>query len=136
MLVLRDYQLDLMERAREKMRAGVRRLLLVSPCGSGKTVLVAAMASGAVARGKRVHFWTHRRELVEQSVETFVSAADIHTGIIAAGYPSSPKAPVQVCSVQTLARRVERVQPPDIIVVDEAHHQVSATYRALAAAYP
>lgn len=136
MLVLRDYQSDMLDRARARMRAGVRRLCLVAPTGSGKTVLVARMAQGAVERGKRVQFWVHRREILDQAVRTFVEAAELHTGIISAGYPSDSAAAVQVCSVQTLAKRHARVPVPDIIVVDEAHHQASPTYAALAAAYP
>src|SRR5882672_761833 len=135
-LVLRDYQTDLIARTRAALGRGVRRILLVAPCGAGKTVMMAEMVRSAVAKGRRVHLWAHRRELIDQAATTFIEAADIHTGIIAAGYPSSPLAPVQICSVQTLARRADRVTVPDIIVIDEAHHQASATYTKLAAAYP
>ncbi len=126
----------MLERARARMRAGVRRLLLVGPCGMGKTVLAATMAQAAVQRGKRLQFWCHRKELVTQTVRTFVTAADVHTGIIAAGFPSDASAPAQVCSVQSLKKRIGKIPAPDIIIVDEAHHQPSATYAALAAAYP
>lgn len=119
-----------------RMRAGVRRLLLVGPCGMGKTVLAATMARGAMERGKRLQFWCHRKELIVQTVRTFVEAADLHVGIVAADFPSDQAAPVQVCSVHSLRRRVGKVRVPDIIVVDEAHHQPSATYAALSQAYP
>lgn len=119
MLELRDYQIDLRDRAREAIARGVRRILIQAPTGSGKTCLVAAMLKGAVERKKRAWFCCHRGELLVQSVETFIEAADIHTGIIAAGYPMSPLAPVQVCSVQSLKRRAEKLAPPDLIVWDE-----------------
>lgn len=118
------------------MRAGVKRLLLVGPCGMGKTVLAATMAQHASAKGKRTQFWVHRKELTRQSVRTFVEAADLHVGIIGAGFPSDASAPVQVCQVQSLRKRADKVKAPDIIIVDEAHHQPSATYAKLAAAYP
>lgn len=135
-LTLRSYQSQMLTDTRAAFARGVRRLLLVAPCGSGKTVVMAALAQSAAAKGRRVHLWAHRRELIDQAAETFIEAADIHTGIIAADYPQSPLAPVQVCSVQTLVKRADRVRAPDIVVVDEAHHQASATYATLAAAYP
>lgn len=119
MLTLRPYQLDLVERARQSMRAGQRRILLQSSTGSGKTCLTAHMLASAAAKGKRSWFCCHRRELVEQSVETFVVAADLHVGIVAAGYPSDIAAPVQVCSVASLARRMGSLPAPDLVVWDE-----------------
>lgn len=119
MIDLRPYQHDLIERARCAMARGSRRVLLTSPTGSGKTCMVAQMLSAAVARGKRAWFCVHRNELLDQSVRTFVEAADLRTGIIAAGYPATPQAPVQVCSVPSLTRRADKLQAPDLIVFDE-----------------
>lgn len=136
MLTLRPYQTDLLERARAELRQGCRRLLLTSPTGSGKTVLVAQMLANAAARGKRSWFVVHRKELLDQSVRTFVTAADLHVGVIAAGYPSDAAAPVQVCSVATLARRHAALRPPDLLVWDECHHVPSASWSAIAAALP
>jgi DNA repair protein RadD len=102
----------------------------------GKTVLVAQMLAAAAAKGKRAWFCVHRKELLEQAVQTFVEAADIHTGIVAAGYPADPSAPVQVCSVPSLARRLPALAVPDLIVWDECHHVASASWSAIAAAVP
>lgn len=94
------------------------------------------MLASAAEKGKRAWFVVHRVELLRQSVNAFIESADIHTGVIAAGFPSSPLAPVQVCSVQTLARRVGSVHAPDLIVWDECHHLASNTWATLAAAVP
>ena len=136
MITLRPYQQSLIAQTRAAMRAGARRILMQSPTGSGKTALTAAMLAAAAARGRRCWFVVHRRELLEQSVETFVTAADLHTGIIAAGYPSTAAAPVQVCSVASLPRRVAALKPPDLIVWDECQHLASASWAALAAQFP
>ncbi len=77
------------------------------------------MLAGAAKRKKRSWFIVHRKELLEQSVKTFVEAADLHTGIIAAGYPTVPHAPVQVCSVASLKRRAHLFSAPDLLVIDE-----------------
>lgn len=136
MLQLRPYQTDLVSQARASLRQGTRRLLIQSPTGSGKTCLVAHMLAGAAAKGKRAWFVVHRKELLQQAVETFVTAADLHTGIIAAGYPSDAAAPVQVCSVGSLKRRIGKVQPPDLIVFDECHHVPSASWSNISKALP
>lgn len=94
------------------------------------------MLAGAAAKGKRAWFVVHRRELVNQAVETFVTAADLHTGIIAAGYPPDAAAPVQVCSVGSLKRRLSAVKPPDLLIIDECHHLPSASWSAIVQALP
>lgn len=118
------------------LRRGVRRLLLVQPTGSGKTCLAAHILKGAVGRGKRAWFCVHRKELIEQSVTTFIESADLPTGIIAAGYPAKPKAAVQVCSIQSLKARLAKLQPPDLLIVDESHHVCSPSWSAIANALP
>lgn len=118
------------------MRGGCKRLLLTSPTGSGKTCLVAHMLKAAAERGRRAWFCVHRKELLEQAVQTFVDAADIHTGIIAAGYSADASAPVQVCSVGSLKRRMAALPKPDLLVWDECHHVPSASWTAIASALP
>ncbi len=136
MLQLRPYQHDLISQSRAAFKSGTRRLLLQSPTGSGKTCLVAHLLAAAASKGKRAWFCVHRKELLEQAVQTFVEAADIHTGIIAAGQPSDPSAPVQVCSVPSLRKRMGALQKPDLIVWDECHHVPSASWASVAAAVP
>lgn len=136
MLTLRPYQLELIDRARTRLKAGVRRLLVQAPTGAGKTCLVAHMLSSAAARGRRSWFIVHRKELIDQSVSTFVSATDLHVGIVAAGYPMDTRAPVQVCGVGSLAKRLAKLEPPDMVVWDESHHIAAKSWSAIAAALP
>jgi DNA repair protein RadD len=136
MLTLRPYQHDLLDRTRAHMRAGTRKILIQSSTGSGKTCLVAQMLKSAAARGKRAWFVNHRRELVRQSVLTLTQAADLSVGIVQSGVRLEPREPVQVCAIQSLARRLDKLPTPDIIVLDEAHHTASKTWAALIAQFP
>lgn len=132
---LRPYQSAMLEEARALLRSGVRRILLQAPTGAGKTVLVATMIGNASRRGKRCFFNVHRQELLDQSSDTF-RACDIPHSFIAANAFHDPRVPVQLCSVQTLARRIDRVRKPDLIVWDEAHHVAAKSWASVAAAYP
>lgn len=136
MLTLRPYQHALIAETRAALKAGVKRILLQSPTGSGKTCLVAHMLAGAAAKQRKAWFLVHRKELLDQSVRTFVDAADLHVGLMAAGYPSDPRAPVQVCSVASLRTRFAKVPAPDLVVWDECHHLASKSWATIAAALP
>lgn len=135
MLALRPFQSEAIERARAAIRAGSRRVLIQSPTGSGKTVLSAFMLRTVCDRGKRSWFVVHRRELLEQSVATLQSVG-LDVATIEAGRDFRSGAPVTVAMVQTLARRMDRVEPPDVVVWDECQHVVSNTYASIQAYLP
>jgi DNA repair protein RadD len=125
---LRPYQATLIADVRAELRTH-KRVVLQAPTGSGKTVLTAHMIREAARRGRSAWFMVHRNELLEQTSKALYYS-DVPHGRIAAGC-SMTKDPVQVASVQTLVRRLDRVDPPDLIVVDEAHHTVASSYRAI-----
>lgn len=137
---LRPYQRDVIERINTEIAAARRRILLVAPTGSGKTVIAAAFIADAVRRGKRVLFLAHRRELVTQASRK-LHAAGIDAGIILPGYPMRLAEPVQVASIASLRARAissSSIDMPvaDIVVVDEAHHARARTYRRILQEYP
>jgi superfamily II DNA or RNA helicase len=70
----------------------------------------------------------HRQELVDQTSRT-LTAFDVPHGVIAAGRTSDGSELIQVASVQTLIRRIDRVMDPDLIVIDEAHHAIAGSWR-------
>jgi len=53
--------------------------------------------------------------------------ADIRHGIIASGYPRI-NYKVQVCSLQTLIRRLDNLPEAELIIIDECHHVKSKSY--------
>jgi superfamily II DNA or RNA helicase len=117
-LTLRPYQVNITNLCRERMKKGIRRILVQSPTGSGKTSLTANMLGTAASRGMRSQFIVHRRELVKQSAMAFYHA-DVPHGIIANGFPHDPRPPVQICSIGTLARRFHKLPQPNLVIWDE-----------------
>jgi superfamily II DNA or RNA helicase len=128
---LRPYQLECVEQVRAAYRAGRRRVLLQSPTGSGKTVIFTHILMARQDRGGRTAILLHRRELVDQVARVLTILGVAHD-VVAAGYPEPPAAmPVRVASVQTLVRRLDHVAGIDLLVIDEAHHSVAATWRTI-----
>lgn len=118
---LRPYQLEIVEGCRQAFREGERAVQIQLPTGGGKTRLGAFMVGGA-ARKRKVCWWlVHRRELASQASRTFLELSIPH-GTVQAGHISDPHALVQVASIQTIARRLDRLHAPDLIVFDESHH--------------
>jgi DNA repair protein RadD len=137
---LRPYQLAVIGRADAEIAAGRRSIIIVAPTGAGKTVIAAKIANDAEARGKRVLFLVHRRELVIQS-SAKLHATGLDHGIVAAGFPTRPGEPIQVASIQTLHARSIRssamkLPDADLILVDEAHHATAQTWKRILQAYP
>jgi len=125
-MALRSYQ----ELAITQLRGALahhHKALLVMPTGSGKTVVFSEICRHADNKNRKVLILVHRRELVKQASDK-LSRAGVEHGIIAAGFKPSPH-PVQVASVQTLARRLRTVPvDPDLIIIDEAHHAVAGSW--------
>jgi superfamily II DNA or RNA helicase len=94
--------------------------LVVSPTGSGKTVIFATTAKGAMSKGNRVLILVHRKEILEQTLEKLFHLG-VQAGQIASGKPMTRDL-IQVAMVNTIARRLNKVKKPDMIIADEAHH--------------
>lgn len=124
---LREYQLEIINGTRNFMRRGYRHICVVAPCGAGKTIIMGWMIREAWQRGYRCIFFVHRKELIEQTAEAFRKLG-ISFGIIAAGVKPDYEQPVQIASVQTLTKRINKITAPDMLVCDECHHIKAATY--------
>ena len=99
---LRDYQQTLYEDTRKAFRNG-KRVLVVAPCGAGKSYIFSAMAQNT--KGD-VLVLVHRRELKEQHEKLF---RDL--GITNA----------RVNTYQTERNRLGQYPTPKLLIVDEAH---------------
>ena len=134
---LRDYQLATVAGVREQMAAGHKRILVVIPTGGGKTTIGGFMVQGTVARGGRVLWLAHRKELVEQAHERISDGRTgfgLKAGVMMAGHPPRRAHAVQVASIATLIRR--DIPAARVVVVDEAHHSVSAGFLKVLDQYP
>ena len=120
---------------RASLAAGHRRIVLVLPTGAGKTTVAAHIIDSATSRDRKVLVLAHQRELIDQ-VSARLDGEGVEHGVIMAGHPRSmPWLPVQVASVQTLARRAD-LPDADLVIVDECHHVRSNTYERLLRTYP
>jgi len=129
MIKLRPYQSQTIDDLRAALGRS-RSALCVAPTGSGKTVLAAYMLGTARTKGRSAWFIAHRDFLLDQTAATFDSVG-IPYGFIAAGRPYNAAHHVQIISIGTASRRLDRLTPPDIIVWDEAHHIAAAGYRKI-----
>ena len=112
--------------------SGARAVCLVSPTGSGKTV----MASAIVKRAATRTLWiTHRVELVEQSAAA-LQATGLEVGIVAGRRSENLDAPVIVAGWQTLVARPETRPPAELLVIDECHHGAAEEWRQVIDSYP
>ena len=136
MVPLRPYQAAGIEALRSHVRAGRSRVLLQLPTGGGKTVVAAAIIASARQNfGARVLFFAHRLELVNQTVRQLARWGVNDVGVMRGDDErTNPEAPVQVATVQTLARR--KLPEADIVFIDEAHRAAGATYKRVIEAYP
>jgi superfamily II DNA or RNA helicase len=93
------------------------------------------ITASAAAKGNRTLILVHRAELLEQCHRA-LDSMDVPHGLIAAGLTPERHQLTQVASVQTLIRRFDRVVPPDLIVIDEAHHATAGAWASVVAQYP
>lgn len=133
---LRDYQNHGLDQLRALLLKGKKRLLLVAPTGSGKTVIASEMIRSANERGTPTLFLAHRKELVDQPSKKLDELGIDHGIVMASHWRNKPWLPVQVASVQTLVRRLENKPRAGLIIIDEAHHARAATYEQIIRAYP
>ena len=135
MIHLRPYQSAGIASIREAFGPLHKRApLYVLPTGGGKSLTFSFIAHGAAQKGNRVYILSHRQELIDQISAALALTGTPH-GFIAAGYPAID-AHVQIASVQTLVRRLDRTPQPDLIVIDEAHHARAETFERIIREWP
>lgn len=121
MITPRDYQFSCIDAVRDAFRRFLA-VLMVLPTGGGKTVIFSYIAMRAAKNGKRVLILAHRDTLIKQASRKLNDYGVPH-GIIMAGFTPAPRRLVQVASVQTLVRRIEKMKARgesfDMIVIDE-----------------
>ena len=123
---LRPRQQQALTDLRQAYASGARAPVLVAPTGFGKTATAAEIVQQAVAKGRRVWFLAHLREILDDTSQR-LSAAGISHGSIRAGRAADYSAAVQVVAVQTAVRRAS-LPRPDLVIIDECHLAVADTY--------
>lgn len=132
---LRDYQDAAVDAVAHAVgRDGKRRVVVVLPTGSGKTVVFGALAWSWLADDMgRVLVLAHRDELIQQAAAKLALWIPRHLIGIVKAAKDEKDAPLVVASVQTLKneRRLDRVGKFGLIVVDEAHHAAADSYKKI-----
>jgi superfamily II DNA or RNA helicase len=122
---LRPYQSRAIQTLRERVRDGKKRILLVAPTGAGKGTMIAAIIRTSSVL---VLFVCDSMELIDQCVLELARVGITNVGVIRGDDKrTNPNATVQVCSIQTLARRDK--PPAGLLLVDEAHLSASDSYQ-------
>ncbi|WP_099974223.1 DEAD/DEAH box helicase [Lactobacillus terrae] len=119
MYKLHQYQQTLVNQARQKLSKKSKSVLIVSPAGSGKSVIIAEIARLALLKPDgQVMFTVHRKELVEQIKQSF----------------ENNDVDLNRCTVMTvgkIANRLDSLPKPTLIITDETHHSLAKTYQSI-----
>ena len=120
---LRDYQEELVDGIKRSMRAGNHSIIVQSPPRSGKTVVMAHIAKSATDKNNKVLFFSHRKEINEQVYKTFENN-NVNMDLVTIG------------GVQSLVRKLDKLDEPTIILIDEAHHSKASSYKKIIDYFP
>ena len=131
---LRPYQIQAQNSILQTWNTGIGKTLLVLPTGTGKTIVFANVIAERVRQGDRVLVLAHREELLNQAADKLERAVGLGCALEKAQSSCLDSwYNVVVGSVQTLQsqKRLDRFPRDyfDTIIVDEAHHAISASYR-------
>ena len=89
----------------------------------GKSIIQAEIAKNANAKGNRVIFIVHRKELCEQIRNTFIkNGVDMNL--------------TSINMVQTLTRRLDKIKTPALIITDECHRALAKSYMNIYERFP
>lgn len=141
MFELRPYQAEAKQAILAAWDEGYRKTLLVLPTGCGKTVVFSSVTENQVNKGHRVLIMAHRGELLNQAAGKLKEASGLDSVLEKAESTSLGSfLPVTVGSVQSLAQEKRLARFPNNyfqdIIVDEAHHCLSDSYKRVLDHFP
>lgn len=129
-MLLRPYQ-EIAVGDASKALDKYKNTIVVAPTGAGKTIMLSALIGKRYADGKRILVLQHRDELVDQNRIKFGKVNPYITTSIVNGTVKEWDGSAVFSMVQTLSRDNNLKHRPkfDMVVIDESHHAVAATYR-------
>lgn len=130
---LYPYQVEAINKIRDKYRQGKKKILLVSPTGTGKTVIFCEICKSASERNKSVIIVVHGQDLVMNAFNRLRSYG-VKCDYIMGAHKFDPNLNVYVVSSDTLVRR-KKIPNADLVIIDEAHQCANKTYKSIADAY-
>jgi superfamily II DNA or RNA helicase len=131
MFDLRGYQNPLVRETITHMNEGGAPCL-VSPTGSGKTVMMAEIARLYREWGYQVVLAAHRNEIIKQLAKSCRSHCNESVGFYTAKRVTEDKG-IMVTMMPTLARRRDAISTfrGRVLLLDEAHHIQAKTYQEI-----
>lgn len=121
MFKLFDYQEKVIRKAITEFKAGKRAVLVQSPAGSGKSIMMAELARHITQNGRNVLFIVHRQEIVQQIQQEF----------------EQQEVDMKHCLCTTIIKARNQLMKPEnewkpfLIMTDESHHSRAKSYRSL-----
>ena len=112
------YQQELVTKAQQAYKDGYQAPCIVLGCGGGKSVIIAEIIRQSTLRGNKVLFLVHRKELKDQITQTLINNQVMMDK-------------VTVGMVQTIVRRLNKLPKYNLIVIDENHHTLAASYKKI-----
>lgn len=103
----------MIRQVKEEYLKGNKHILVVAPCGSGKSVVIGQILRDLETKGNKALFLVHRKELIEQMKR----------------YTQGNEA-VDLITVQSMLRRLNDYCKDhyNLIVTDESHHSMAKSY--------
>lgn len=118
MYQLREYQTRLVDESRNFLAQGIEGVLIQSPPGSGKSVVIAEIVRLAANKNGHVLFLAHRKELLDNIQET-LEANEVDLSKVTITSPGKAK------------NRLKVMCKPTLIITDEGHHGKAKTYQSI-----
>lgn len=128
-LRLYDDQKDVLDRLKNSMSVN-KSVLLQAATGFGKTRVAQYMVQSAHEKGSGVVFTVPRRQLLDQTSETFDEGGIKHS-YIAAGRTFNPYSRVHIGMIDTMVNRLEKLPKAKLVIVDETHYGETALTRVI-----
>jgi DNA repair protein RadD len=138
---LRPYQLEAVAAAQSALAAGAHPALALAT-GTGKSLVIAALAQAHHQAGGEVWALTHVQQLVAQNAAAYQRFSGCEPAVVCAGLGRRQlRGGVTFASVQSLMGALLELRPPTLIIIDEAHrvphdHGQPALYASVLRRYP
>ena len=129
-MILRPYQKRIVDNAERALRSK-KNTLVVSPTGSGKTVMMASLCDRI---GGRTLVLQHRDVLLAQNMNRFRKTSPLRRISIFNASEKNWKGDTVFSMVPTLARHVDTIPAIDLILQDECHHLAAESFSRIISA--
>ena len=118
---LRPYQQAALDAALSSLKTGSNPVLQLAT-GTGKSVIIAALAEHYRLEGRRAWMLTHVQQLVKQNAATYARYANAEAAIVCASLGRKDAGgDVTYGTIQSMTGMLDALEPPDLIIIDEAH---------------